>query len=151
MCCINWLITCSETIWIGDTFAKFRPSGGWKMTPIPMWPDHYLEYWSLNPLHTWCMHWLSLQKWVDIWPRWPFFALWWPKNGSNRWLSTVIGNTHHWIHFILVGVVFRNDSIFCRIGQISALWWPNQERIDEIWLSECSQCCILRFYGTHVR
>ena len=20
--------------------------------------DYYLEYWSLNPLHTWCMHWL---------------------------------------------------------------------------------------------
>ena len=31
---------------------------------------------------------------------------------QSRWLSIIIWYTDHWIHFILVIVVFRNDSIF---------------------------------------
>ena len=37
----------------------FRPSFGRKMAAIGGSDhyDHYLEYWSTNPLHTWCIHW----------------------------------------------------------------------------------------------
>ena len=51
----NWVIR-NDLNWA--TFAKFRPSGDWKMAPILMWSDQYLDYWSLDPLHTWCTHWL---------------------------------------------------------------------------------------------
>ena len=38
--------------------------------------DHYPEYWSLNPLYTWCIHWLSnLSDIFYFWPRWPNFGL----------------------------------------------------------------------------
>ena len=59
---------------------KFRPSGDWKMAPIVMWSDHYLEYWSLDPLHTWCMHWLcKFSEMSRYLATLTIFALWWPK------------------------------------------------------------------------
>ena len=65
MWCIHWSDGYSgqliqEWLRLLATLAKFRPSGGWKMTKVVV-SEHYLEYWSLDLLHTcmWCINWLG--------------------------------------------------------------------------------------------
>ena len=97
-------------------FSKFRPSGDRKTAPILMVSDHYLEYWSLNPLNSYLVYALCLLQvfrdekifgQVDHFS--PLVAKKWQQ---SRWLSIIIWYTDHWIHFTLVIVVFRNDSNF---------------------------------------
>ena len=87
----NWVFR-SDLNWgyVRLISALWRP----EMAPILMVSDHYLEYWSLNPLHIGvCTVYESLQIWIDIWPQDHFLPSGGQKNGSNRLLSTIIWNT----------------------------------------------------------
>ena len=41
---------------VGNISGFCWPTNGWNRY-VPT--DHCMKYWSLNPLHTWCIHWLT--------------------------------------------------------------------------------------------
>ena len=95
-------------------------------------------------VYTW---WVSVQNWFWCGPRWPNFSSLVAKktdNWSKYRFATIFrkkvftqSNSNLWC--TLVGLVFRIDSLLDHVGQILALWWPQNYRnwwfVTVIWKS----------------
>ena len=109
-----------------------------------MLSDHYLEYWSLNPLYTWCMHqlckssgmkrylakltifsplvakkwqhtdWCSFQEWFNFLATLAKFQ----SSGGQRWPKLVVYDkwpvSWHFLAMCTVGLCWLSDDIAIR-------------------------------------
>ena len=95
--------------------------------------DRYMKKYSCNPIQTWSVH--LLGECSELIRFWATLATFWPSSGQ-KWLKMVVSDYYRKKVFmqsnsnfvcILIGWVFRIDSLLGHVGQIVALWWPQND------------------------